>query len=256
VVFLAGQARRLDETLAVFLTAAMGDYLFPGHGTPDLFGDSASQASRTAASLGFSLLFSGEEIDPHVPSGVVLLQDPLAGNGGVGDKQIDVVMSAHVEPACTIGELALNYYGGGVGMGNDFGTILIRDVGLRPCLLQGPIGVVGTDAAGKDVTHRLSYPVAARLVLSSRAPRVPIGKEPRVGEVVGELILSAEYRDGPYPPSYLCVGHYVIPSFWHLSFPSGTVTVRNASRDPAYPAYSSLFTCKGELNAPGTVVAE
>lgn len=256
VAFLAGHARRLDETVAGFLTAATANYFTPGHGTPDLFGESVSQASRTAKRLGFSLQFGGEEIDPHVPADVVLLQNPLAGGAKVFGKQIDVVMSAHPASACSTGELALNYYGGGAGAGNDFGTILIRDVGSKPCLLRGPIGVVGTDAAGRDVTHRISYPVSPGLVLSSRAPRVPVGVEPPVDEVVGELILSAEYRDGPYPPSYLCVGHYVIPTFWRLSFSSGAVTVRNASRDPGYPAFSSLRTCKGELNSPGTVAAE
>jgi hypothetical protein len=255
VAFLAGQARRLDETLADYLTAATANYFFPGHGTPDLFGDSASQASRTAASLGFSLQFGGEEIDPHVPAGVVLLQDPPAG-GGRNFGEIDVVLSAHVAPACSNGELALNYYGGGVGMGNDFGAILIRDFGPKPCLLQGPIGIVGTDADGKDVTHRLSYPVAPGLVLSPRAQRVPVGEEPPVGEVVGELGLSADYRDGPYPPSDLCGDHEVIPRLWRLSFPSGTVTLRNASRDPDYPAYSSLITCNGELDTAATVTAE
>ncbi len=243
VAFLAEQPRRLDETIAGFLTAATANYFTPGHGTPDLFGDSVSQASRTAARLGFSLQFEGEEADPHVRAGVVLLQNPLAGGAKVFGGQIDVVMSTRVALACRAGELALDYYGGGPGTGNDFGTILVRDVGPRPCLLPGPIGVVGTDADGHDVTHRLSYPVAPGLVLSSRAPRVPIGEEPPLGEVVGELGLSAEYRDGPYPPSYLCVGHYVIPRFWRLSFLFGTVTVRNASRDPGYPAFSSLLTC-------------
>lgn len=256
VAFLAGQARRLDETLADFLTGATANYFSPGHGTPDLYGDSVSQVTRTATRLGLSVEFEGEEIDSHVPADVVLLQNPLAGGGRVFGKEIDVVMSAHVAPACSIGELALNYYGGGVGMGNDFGMILIRDVGPKPCLLQGPIGIVGTDATGKDITHRLRYPVAAGLVLSSRAQRVPVGEEPPLGEVIGELGLSAEYRDGPYPPSYLCVGHDVTPRFWRLSFPFGTVTVRNASRDPGYPAYSSLLTCNGELNPPGTVAAQ
>jgi len=206
--------------------------------------------------LGLSVQFEGEEIDPHVSADVVLLQNPLAGEGRVFGKEIDVVMSAHVAPACSSGELTLNYYGGGLGMGNDFGTIFIRDVGPKPCLLQGPIGIVGTDAGGKDVTHHLSYPVAPGLVLSSRAQRVPVGEEPPVGEVVGELGLSADYRDGPYPPSYLCGDHEVIPRFWRLSFPSGTVTLRNASTGNGYPLVPSLITCNGDLNPGGTVAAE
>lgn len=122
--------------------------------------------------------------------------------------------------------------------------------------MHGPIGIVGTDTAGEEVTYKLSYPVAPGLAFSSQAPRVPVGEGPPLGEVVGELGLSAPYRDGPYPPSYLCVGHDVTPSFWRLSFPTGTMTVRNSSRDPSYPAYLNLLTCKGESNAPGTVVAE
>jgi hypothetical protein len=256
VVFLAGRALRLDETLASFLTAATANYFSPGHGTPDLFGDSATQATRAATRSGLSVEFGGEEIDPHVPADVVLLQNPLAGGKRVFGNQIDVVMSAHVAPACTTGELALNYYGGSVGLGNDFGTIFIRDVGPKPCLLQGPIGIVGTDAAGKDVTRRFSSPVTPGLVLSSATPKVRAGYQPPLGEVVAELGLSADYRDGPYPPSYTCGEHEVIPSFWRLGFPSGTVTLRNASTSGVRGLIPSLITCNGDLTPPGTVAAE
>jgi hypothetical protein len=166
-----------------------------------------------------------------------------------GSDRIERIASGDIQP-CRASVLALAYYGNGVGTGFDFGTILIRDTGESPCLLPGPIGVVGTSVSGKPDTVELSYPVPAALKLSAGEPRIPVGGRPSPGEVVAEMILSAEYRDGPFPPTGMCTKHYVIPAVWHLTFLDGSATVRNASRDPGYPSYSSLITCQGRLNAP------
>jgi hypothetical protein len=164
-----------------------------------------------------------------------------------------VVTPTRTAPACRTSQLTLNYDGGGPAVGNDFGTIIIRDTSAKACLLLGPITVVGSDTANHLVTRSLRYPVARGLVLSPEAGRIALGASPPTGEIVAAVTLGAEYRDGPYPPADLCTRHQVIPAEWHITLPDGSALVPNASRDPHYPAFSSLITCQGELNTPSPV---
>jgi hypothetical protein len=73
---------------------------------------------------------------------------------------------------------------------------------------------------------------------------------------VANLLLAAEYRDDPTSPNGLCSEHVVVPAFWRLVFPDGTMTVANSSYDPGYPNFSSLQTCRGELDTPQPVAAQ
>jgi len=157
-------------------------------------------------------------------------------------------------PACTVAELALDYQGDGAGAGSDFGTIWIRDVAAQPCLLRGPVELTGIDRAGKAVTYTVTYPVHEGPALSPKAVRVPIGTTPAPGKVVGALLLSAEYRDDPSSLNGLCEQNRVVPAHWRLSLPGGALIVANSSHDPAFPAYSSLLTCRGELNTPSPII--
>jgi len=141
----------------------------------------------------------------------VLLQYPPPGAGAIG-AEIDVVMSTRRAPTCHTSQLALDYRGDGAGAGSDSATIVIRDTSSTSCLLQGPIEVKGVNAADRPVTDSLGYRVARALVLSPEAARLPATGAPAAGEVIGELQLSAEHRDGPYPPSYLCAEHHVVPA--------------------------------------------
>lgn len=166
-----------------------------------------------------------------------------------------VAVGASGTADCRPHDLGLTYEGGGPGAGNDFGTIVIRDVQMLRCQLVGPIVVVGTTRGGRAVTTSVSYTVPAGLVLSAAAPPVPAGGAPPVGEDVAQLVVSAEYRDGPFPPSYLCKGHYVIPARWSLTLPGGVVNVVNASRGDMYRGFGSLVTCEGRLNLASGVDA-
>jgi hypothetical protein len=85
---------------------------------------------------------------------------------------------------CSPTDLALDYYGGGGAIGNDFGMIRIRDTAGAPCLLRGPIVVTGANVAGHVVTRAVSYPVVSDLVLSAHAARVPVGEVAPQGEHV------------------------------------------------------------------------
>jgi hypothetical protein len=255
MALVSGQTRLLDDTLSEYLIASGISYGLPGPGAPDLYGDDLSTATRAATKAGFTIGFGGEEIDTHQRAGAVLLQFPPAGESDIGN-QIQVITAAHREPACVIGSIAAEYYGGGAGAGNDFGSIDIRDVGAQPCLLQGPVKVVGTDAAGHPVTQAITYPVAPALVLSPHGNAIPVGGTVPLGEVVAVVQIAAEYRDDSSSPDGLCTEHQIVPALWQLIFSDGVEVVMNASDDPGYPAFSSLVTCRGELDAPTTVAAE
>jgi hypothetical protein len=157
---------------------------------------------------------------------------------------------------CGLGDLAFDYYGGGGATGTDFGTIRIRNTSTLPCLLKGSIGIAGTDRNGKVVTQNLTYPVATALVLTARAAPVPAGQEPGPGEVVGTLLLSAEYRDDTAPgaTNELCTRHEVVPATWRLTLRDGVRTVANASEPRG--EFSSLITCRGRLETAAVVTAE
>ena len=134
---------------------------------------------------------------------------------------------------CSLNNLAFDYYGSGASAGNDFGTIRVRDVSTRPCLLRGPIVVAGIDATRRIVTQTVSYPVATALVLTPRADRVPPGDVAPPGETVGDLMMAASYRDDPSSEDGICRSNLVVPTAWRLSLLRGTRTVANNSYDPA-----------------------
>ncbi len=252
---VADQPRVVDRTLSETVIAIAGSYgKFAGAAAPDLFGMDAANAMRVAQQAGFTLDSNGVEVDPAVPPGTVLLQYPPANVAGIGN-QIDVVLSAPAAATCTVGQLALDYVAGGAGAGNDVGTIRIRDVDAQPCLLAGPITVTGTDRTGHAVTETIAYGVEPGLVLTARSAPVPAGSSAPPGETVGNLLLAAEYRDDPTSPDGTCSTNRVVPASWRLHFPDGEKTVPNAGTDPGNPMFSSLLTCKGQLDTPSPVSA-
>jgi hypothetical protein len=159
---------------------------------------------------------------------------------------------------CSLHDLAFEYLGGGAGAGNDFGTILIRDVSASPCLLRGPVIVSGINRSHQVVTQTVSYPVAPDLILTARAARVTPGDFAPRGVVIGDLLMAAGYRDDPASPDGLCRAHLVIPAAWRLTLLHGESTVADASYDPQDPhnRYSSLLTCYGQIDTPGVIDAD
>jgi hypothetical protein len=249
VLFVDGQPRLVDPAVADVLVSDALAYLKSTGAVPDLYGDSAAQAALAATRSGYMAVLGGQVIDPNVAAGSVVLQSPPAGLGDIGN-QIEVITATRNAPACGIGQLALDYEGGGAGAGNDFGGVRIRDIGDEPCELVGPIRIVGVNRAGKPVTTRLTYTVKPNLTLSPRAAVVPPGQTPLLPEITALLGLSAEYRDLGTAADGLCANNQIVPASWQLSFPDGTRTVANSSNDAGYPGFSSLLTCEGELNTP------
>jgi hypothetical protein len=212
--------------------------------TPDLIGLTAHAAAVAAGRDHFSVTFDAVVADPAARSGTVVFQVPPAGLAdAVPGTQVGVILAAHRAPACTSGQLAVGYRGGGAGAGNDFGTLLIRDTSAQPCALAGPLVVTGLDAAGKVATASASFAVTGPAVLTPAR---------QIDPLVGQLVLIAEYRDDPAAAGGLCEPFWVVPAAWRVVFPGGeSLDVANA--DPANPTKlvpsGGFVTCRGELSA-------
>jgi hypothetical protein len=237
-----------------------------GPRTPDLTG-LAVRAAAAAAADRWSLYVDGAAIDRAAQPGTVIFQTLPAGVPDAGPgKDINVVLAARPAPACTAGQLALSYLGGGAGAGNDFGSVVVRDDSPRRCTLSGPLRLVGTSKAGRPVTQPVTFPVAGVAVLSPAtgpvSQRITVGGSPQSaarGAFVGTLALQAEYRDGPANVDHgYCEPLWVIPAAWRVTLPDGhALTVANADRlNPEFSGSSGgLVTCRGELGGirPATV---
>jgi hypothetical protein len=156
---------------------------------------------------------------------------------------------------CTWRELAMNYYGGGAGMGNDFGLIRLRDTAPVPCHLTGRIVLLGLNRSGMRDTTRSIYHLTQALTLTPRTPRVEDGNEVPAGTTVASIQIEAEYRDQPHgSPTGLCK-RPVIPARWRVTLATGSATVTNIDRSDPYSTFRRLITCAGELTAPNPIVS-
>lgn len=254
VAVVAGTVRSIDSPFASTLLADAGSYAERGS-VPDLYGHTISSA--TAALHGrYTLRSNGQQVDPDLPVGTILLQYPPAGSASLGT-EIDVVTVVHASPACRLSDLAMNYYGGGAATGNDFGSIRVRDVSAHACQLTGSVRLAGVDQNDLTVTQSVTFQVVPDLVLTPRAALVPPGQRPGPGEVTALISLVAGYRDDPTgtSPDGLCGAAQVIPAAWHLTFSDGTRDVANNSVDTGYPAFSRLITCRGRLGTAEPISA-
>src|SRR5262249_31680570 len=100
-----------------------------GPRTPRLIGLTARGALEAARQHRFGLAVDGAVIDRSAPFGTVIFQSPPAGTrDSVPGPQVSVILAVPAAPACTARQLALTYVGGEPGVGNDLGTLLIRDI--------------------------------------------------------------------------------------------------------------------------------
>lgn len=225
--------------------------------TPDVTGLGAAAAVAVARRSHFAVYFNGAVLDPSAPPGTVIFQSlpPRARDSGPGS-QIDVFLAAGRELACSSNQLALSFLGGGAGAGNDFATILVRDVSVRACTLAGPFRITGIGSDASAVTTTVSEPLTGVTVLTPNAgplrwrpPGTLSGTRP--GEFVGVISLMSEYRDGPSNvDNGLCAPLWVVPSAWRVTLPGGqALTVANS--DPANPvrlvSSGGFVTCRGRL---------
>jgi hypothetical protein len=237
VVFFGQYSRAIGPGLDSTLVADAGSYGVPRPPvTPDVFDETAAQATKTASAHAFALAFGGEEVDPLYAAGTVLLQFPPAGMGDIGN-QVDVILSAPISPPCTAADLVLSYEGYQGAAGSYAAGFLVRNVSARSCLLAGPMKLTGTDLSGHPATGTAELTAPAGSVLSAGAAPWPPGGSPPVGDVFGTLAVSS--------PDY-CPGRAVVPALWRLSVGRGTLGVANSLRGKAFP------TCGGALSTFGT----
>jgi hypothetical protein len=158
--------------------------------------------------------------------------------------------------SCTFGDLVADYYGGGLGGGNDFGVVRIRNVAAQPCVFTGSAEVAGVDKAGRVVTQTVTYTVRGTIVLTPHAEVVPDGQNgPPPGVVEAVLILGANYRDDPTTPNGLCQ-NTVVPTAFRVSLAGGARTVANVNHSTPGPNASAFITCRGQLNTPNPILPE
>jgi hypothetical protein len=257
LVYLDGRAYAISENLAetLFYNGSAGDLGVSGPRL-DLEGIGIDPARRVAREDHVALLVDGAELDPSVPVGTVLLQSPAPNAGEVGG-QLEVLIATRDDPVCRPAQLALDYYGGGLGGGSDFGVIRIRDTSGVACKLAGPVLLHGLGADGTTDTASVADTVVPNLDLTPRAARVPDGRGPRVGTITGLLLFSADYRDDPTAADDLCPpAHAVTPARWQLTTSSGVLFATNRDTGSSFRgAYRSLITCRGELNRAAVVRA-
>lgn len=142
--------------------------------------------------------------------------------------------------------------------GSEFGVIAIRDIGPRPCELNGYVQITGADGAGRAVTNTARSPLPGTLTLSPDARTPPEVTPP------ADIILSppppldgAIWLAEDHPGSALCRPGSDTPPDWHVILPGGlTFTVANA--DPAGPAHlapsGGLVLCAGQLTGTPALV--
>jgi len=207
--------------------------LGPGPLIPDVTGLSPAAAAAVAKRHGFTLLVAGAELDASVPAGTVIFQSPpsVAANPGPGS-QIDVIAATSPAPACTPGQLTLTYRGGGLALGNDFGSILFRDTGAAPCTLAGSVSATGLSAAGVPVTATVTSTFTGPGVLSPDAAPVPDGSSPPPGELVYLWTLQAQYTDPV--DNGATRRDWVIPASWRVTLPGAAFTVPNVDHSNPY----------------------
>jgi hypothetical protein len=156
---------------------------------------------------------------------------------------------------CALSDLAFDYYSGGLGMGSDFGEILIRDISPQPCTFSGAVGLTGVSADGTPRTATQRYSTSSPLSLSARTPALDNNGDLPTGATAAHLHLAAGYRDDPTSADGLCTRNEVVPASFRLTLLGGTRLVPNVD-DQASPGEHSLFTCKGQLDTPTPIGPE
>jgi len=215
-----------------------------GHATaPELIGDDIATAEHVATADGYSLGYGGEQIDSTFPFGAVLFQVPPAGLWSTFGDQIDVTIAVRPAPSCVVSSLVADYQGGGPeNAALDVGGIDIRDVGLAPCLLRGPIAIEGVSATGAVVTNQVEAAVGPNLILTPATPPLP---ESIPGPLpAGEVWVSIQMSAGTENPNTgQSCSPQITPARWRLTIDGGTLSIENSSVDSAYPQFAGLVTC-------------
>ena len=154
---------------------------------------------------------------------------------------------------CPPAQLIARFQAGGLGAGNDFGNIEIRNVGPARCRIAGRVRFAAYFASGlrdvNAVTRRRTVVSAVLPVESQWRQR------PRRSGLL-DVIISGEYRDDPNQPDGLCrpvdEGH---PLNLVVRIGERGFTVTNYSPRRRDPAYNLTWVegCHGDLALAGLV---
>ena len=239
VAYVHNRGYLLSPLLAGYLEGANN----PGGSglVPNVMGEPLVRAAAAAREAGDSLYLGGALLDDSA-AGTVLLQYPTL------DHQVEVIAAVHHSSPCRAGQLAVQYLAGAAGAGNDFGTILLRNVSASWCELDGPATITGL-ISGHPVTRTLRVPVSDSLELSPRATVAMAEHALPADQLTAATVLSAVYRDDP--DGSLCEPHWVIPTTWQVVVGAETLSVDNgrATAKATPPGAGGLITCRGQFGA-------
>jgi hypothetical protein len=135
--------------------------------------------------------------------------------------------------------------GGGVGTGNDFGSIVIWNLSGRPCRLTGRVTFTAYYASGaRDVNaHPNGTPPPVSFVLPERMRPFRDGDDPS-RYLVADLM--APERDDPTQPNGLCQRQDQL-SPANLVLTIGAVTLRVDNGDADARQTKTIYGCHGRV---------
>jgi len=196
------------------------------------------------------LLFAG--VVAGVTAGVVAVAvraTTFAGVAGRTPVAAAATVATQIPAMCTPGQLAVDYRGLGYVTGQNVESLAIRDTSASSCTLDGPILLVGLDAAGRDVTSQRTYAVAPQLVLTAHASELGYGAAPPSGVSIGLLPISAQLRDA----GGICA-NLIVPATWAVVLAGAVEYVPNGDgkvpADPDAMSQGALGACGGRLSEP------
>lgn len=158
--------------------------------------------------------------------------------------------------SCRPTDLALNYRSGGVGTGNDFGSIIVRNTGSTPCLLNGTATIVALDDQQRSIRlPRALGPTAVppALYLSAKTPPWTGHANLPSGEEVALVGLLAAERDNPRTGAPCAAADETVPGYWRVQIDDANVVVANYDPDAQADGVSfpSLEACLGGFGLVG-----
>jgi hypothetical protein len=117
-----------------------------------------------------------------------------------------------------------------MGTGDDFGLIIVRDIGATPCLLSGSAQITALDAQDR--------PIVGARGLGSAAITPDIGmtantalwgeyQSPPSGINAAELFFGGENRDDPTTGQLCTPDQEVYPAYWRVALAGGVWDIAN-----------------------------
>lgn len=156
-------------------------------------------------------------------------------------------------PDCLASQLAGQFWLGGVGTGNMFGTIVMRNISSTACSMEGNQRTYGVATNGARVTTSLQSPPLPleRVVLPPHTPAASPETDltPRA---YLEIFLIGAYRDDPTGSStaYLCTAaNEVTPARFVVTIGLATLRVVNYDPVPGWANMHAIEGCHGAIGA-------